>query len=179
MKKRLPFIALAIICFTSISINVLSAVNCNNAKKSFLFDTYSHLANISKILDNIAYSISNDDVMISYDLSTLERVCIQLDNSIRGLIALSPYNLTSYKFEDFNEMISSAITANYNYPEKVINDITQHKETIQELIGKLSPKGELGDNGYGDLSLTPNYSLSIKQIINSINDTLANMAQAN
>ncbi|ACV61841.1 hypothetical protein Dtox_0951 [Desulfofarcimen acetoxidans DSM 771] len=175
MKKHSLLIVLAIICLISISINVLSVVNYNNAKKSFLYDTYSHLANISKLLDNMAYSISNDDVMINYNLSTLERECIQLDDSIRGLSALSPHNITSYKFENFNKMISSAITANYNSPEKAINDITQHKERIQELIRKLSPKEEISDNEYGELSLTPNYSLSVKQIINSINDTLANV----
>lgn len=175
MKKQSLFIVLTIICLISISINVLSAVNYNNAKKSFLFDIYSRLINISKILDNMAYSMSNDDAMIDYNLPTLERECIQLDDSIRGLSMLSPHNLTSHKFEDFNKVISSAITANNNSSKKAINDVTQHKEKIQELIRKLSPKGELSDNGYGDFSITPNYSLSIKQIINLISDTLSNV----
>lgn len=179
MKKPSLFIALIIISIISISLNVLSVVNYNNAKKIFIFDTYSHLANISKLLDNMKYFTSNDKDMINYNLSNLERECIQLDDSIHGLNTLSPHNTTPYKFDDFYKMISSIITANANSPKKAINDITQYKEKIQELITKLSPQGKLSDNGYGDLSLIPDYSLSVKQIISSVNDTLANMPKAN
>lgn len=176
MKKRLLFIILAIICLISISVNVLSGVNYNNAKKTFFFDTYSHLVNISKLLDNMAYSLSNDNAMINDNLSTLEQECIRLDDSIRGLTALSPHNVPSHKFEDFNKLISNTVTANGN-TEKTINDITQYKEKMQELLKKLSPQEKLSDNGYGDLSITPNYSLNIKQIINLINDILSDIPQ--
>lgn len=171
MKKRSLIIALVIICFISISINVILVNNYNNAKKEYLFAVYTHLANISKVFDNMAYS-PNDTMLLS---NYLESECIQLDGSILGLCTLSQHNLPNYRFEDFYKMISIKITANGNNPEKIKNDATLHKEKIQELIKKLSPKGEISDNGYGGISLTPNYSLNINQIINSINDTLADM----
>ena len=175
MKKRTLFIPLAITCIISLSLNVLSAVNYNNAKKMFLFDTYGHLTSISKILENTAFSVANGGDILNFNLSNLERECIQLDDSIYGLSKLSSHNITSYRFEDFDKLISSDIAANSNSPEQVIGDITQHNEKIQELIAKLSPEGKLSDNGYDDLSLNPNYSLSIEQITSSINNTLSDV----
>lgn len=174
MRKRLLFIAFAIICIVSIFINILFTVNCYNIKKTFLSNTYSHLVNISKLLDNTASSVQNGDD-IDYNLSSLEKECIQLDDSFYGLSTLSSDNSISYKFQDFNQMISKAIAANDNSSEKIISDLTQDKEKIQELIRELSPGEELSKNEYGDLLITPNYSLSIKQIINLTNDTLENI----
>lgn len=177
MKKRLLFIGLAIMCIISISINVLSAINNNHAKKEFVNGTYHHLVNISKILENMTSSLeSNDTDSKDNNLSILERECIQLDDSIYGLSALSShYTTSSYKFEDFNRVISSVIAANDNSPEKIMNSILTYKDQIQELLKKLSPHEVLIFDEYGVLTVAPNYSLGIKQIINLVSDTLANM----
>lgn len=175
MKKQLLFNILIILCLISISVNVLLGVKYNNAKKSIFFWTYGQLVNVSKVLDSLEYSLSTDNSLVNYNLSLLEQECIKLDDSISGLAALSPNNMT-YWFKDFNRLISRTVTTNGD-TEKTKNDIIQYREKILELLKKLSPGEKLNDDGYGDLYITPNYSLSIKQIINLISDTLSDILQ--
>ena len=170
MKNKSRFIGLVIICVISLSINIIGISSYKNAKDLIIFDIYGNLINISKVLDNLVYTTSNDH--LNYVLSSLERECIQLDTSIHRLNTLSiryPNNRPHYKFEDFNKLM--AITADTYDSEEARNEIIQYNEEIQELIRKLSPKGELSYNEYGELSNIPNYSLSIKQINNFINST--------
>ena len=70
-------------------------------------------------------------------------------------------------------MRSRTIMADSDNTDKQINDIAQYNEIIRDLMGELSPNGQLGVDEYGDLTRTSNYSFNIKQIIDSVNDTPA------
>ena len=167
MKKQTWLIPLTLICIISVSINIFLVVSYNNSKNLFVFDIFSHLINISKCLDNIANTVSNDD--LDYTLSALEKECIQLDSAINGLCTLSSVDLPVNNYEDFSKKTISSIKLNINNysGEEVTKDINLHKEDIEELIKMLSPNNEINYD-YPNSSATPNYSLSVKRVISLI-----------
>lgn len=177
MKKKFV-IALSIICVLSIFINVITAVNDSQNKKSFLFGTYSHLVSVSKLLENLEWAIlSNNESIIMHTLSDLEIASVKLDISVSVLSTLSRSNQVqaSNQFQDLYKVVSKAATASDKESKQVIHEVAQYREEILQLIGKLSPNNELSIDEYDTLIINPNYSLSLKRVVYEINKALENL----
>lgn len=171
MKKNVIVIILTITLIISIFFNIILVSRYNNAKEYALSAVYTDLKNITVILDNIEFSMGNDDKIDDYTLKSLEIICIQLDNSMYTLTSLLPGTISHENFKGFYNNLYLKVK-DYNEGEIEISDISQYKIRIEELIAKLSPKEKILKDDYGNISLNPNNSLSINEILNFIESTL-------
>lgn len=174
--RKLLCIILVIICAISLTVNVLMSINYNHVKKTYQLDICGHLVNVSKVIDNIL--LTDSDSQRDYNLDSLERECIQLDDLHYGLSVLSSNNTSSYTFDDFQKDISKIVGKENKNSDKLQTDLAQYKEKIQKLLAGLSVDGEIKLDNVGNISLNPNYSLNSKATINLINSMLSNMSKS-
>lgn len=170
MKRRSQLIVFAIVCLASVSMNILTAVNHNKAKKQIIFSIYSHLINVSKCLE----SLSNPALIDApdYMLYVLDQECIQLDTLMYAANTFYTNKYSGYRFKMISEQLFRTISVYNKGSEDVLYEIAQNQEEILELIRRLSPEEKINYDEYGIIINIPNDSLSIKQVSKLINDIL-------